>query len=92
VNRSLSLKRFWPANNSLSPPDSRKKYAGMPLSPTEFMWRLSFIVGALHHTLATMHYMDDLTRGLCRGDHAEQATAHFVRFAVNTIRAPEIRE
>jgi len=62
------------------------------VSPTEFMWRLSFIVGALHHTLATMHYMDDLTRGLCRGDHAEQATAHFVRFAVNTIRAPEIRE
>lgn len=38
------------------------------LSPEEFLWRYSMIVGAAHHSLATMHRMKGLTRGICR-DH-----------------------
>lgn len=60
------------------------------MSVSEFMWRLSFLNGALHHTLATMHCMQILTQGLCKNNDVEQTTAHFVQFAVNTIRAPAI--
>ena len=56
------------------------------MSASEFMWRLSFVIGAFHHTLATMHYMNDLTRGLCQNNDIEQAKAQFVQFAVNTIQ------
>jgi AcrR family transcriptional regulator len=55
-------------------------------SAAEFMWRLSFVIGALHHTLATMHSMSELTRGLCPNNDVEQTTAHFVQFAVDTIQ------
>jgi len=58
------------------------------ISASEFMWRLSFVVGALHHTLATMHRMEEMTQGLCKNNDAGQTTAHFVQFAVNTIHAP----
>ena len=58
------------------------------LTPEEFLWRLSFIVGALHHTLATMHGMKELTRGICRSDDYEGAQRRFIRFAVATLTAP----
>ena len=36
------------------------------LTPEYFLWRLSFLIGAMHHALATLHRMKDLTRGICR--------------------------
>lgn len=58
------------------------------LTPEDFLWRLSFVVGAMHHTLATMHRMKDLTRGICRNDDHEGALRRFVQFAVPTFTAP----
>jgi AcrR family transcriptional regulator len=55
------------------------------LQPTEFIWRLNFVVGAMHHTLATIHQMTALTRGLCRNSDFESALRHFTQFAVNTF-------
>lgn len=55
------------------------------LTAEEFMWRLNFVVGALHHTLATMHRMKELTHGLCRENDAEEAIRHFVHFAIATV-------
>lgn len=58
------------------------------ISASEFMWRLNFVVGALHHTLTSMHRMEAMTRGLCKNNDVGQTTTHFVQFAVNTIRGP----
>lgn len=58
------------------------------LNPQEFMWRLSFVVGAMHHTLATLHQMKALTRGLCQNGDSAGAFRHFTHFAVNALTAP----
>lgn len=58
------------------------------LTPEEFMWRLSFVVGAMQHTLGTLHQMGELTRGICRSDDYEGALSRFVRFAVGVFTAP----
>lgn len=58
------------------------------LSAEEFMWRLNFVVGAMHHTLATMHRMKDLTKGLCRDNDPAEAMRHFSQFAVSTLTSP----
>lgn len=58
------------------------------LSPEDFLWRLSFVVGAMHHTLATMHRMKVLTRGICRDDDFEGALERFVSFAVVCLQSP----
>jgi AcrR family transcriptional regulator len=47
------------------------------LSPEEFLWRFSFVVGALHHALATLHQMKALTRGICRDHDHVVALRHF---------------
>jgi AcrR family transcriptional regulator len=60
------------------------------LSPEEFMWRLSFVVGAMQHTLATLHQMSALTRGLCRDDDYEGALLRFVHFAAATFMTPAV--
>lgn len=62
---------------------------GLPqLPPDEFMWRLSFVIGSLHHTLSTLHRMGELSRGICRsGDH-EGALRRFLDFAVAGLTAP----
>ena len=59
------------------------------LSPEEFLWRFSFVVGALQHTLATLHQMKKLTQGICRDD-AEIAQQRFVQFA-GDVFAPASR-
>lgn len=56
------------------------------MSTAEFMWRLSFLVGSLHHMLATLHCMSELTSGLCPSHDVDQATKHFVQFALDTIQ------
>lgn len=58
------------------------------LTPEEYLWRLSFVVGALQHTLGTMHQMADLTRGICRNDDYEDTIGRFVRFAAGVFTAP----
>jgi AcrR family transcriptional regulator len=61
------------------------------LQPAEFMWRLNFVIGAMHHTLATLHQMTTLTRGLCQNDDYEGALRHFTQFAVDTFTTPPRR-
>lgn len=58
------------------------------LSPEEFVWRLSFIMGALHHTLATLHHMKERTQGICRNDDRDGALRRFVHFASAAIATP----
>ena len=60
------------------------------LTPEDFLWRLGFVVGALHHTLATMHTMKELTRGICRSDDYAGAQRRFIQFAVGTFTAPAV--
>jgi AcrR family transcriptional regulator len=55
------------------------------LSPEEFLWHFSFVVGALHHALATMHTMKTLTRGICRDHDSTTALSHYIQFAVATF-------
>jgi AcrR family transcriptional regulator len=54
------------------------------LSPEEFLWRFSFVVGALQHTLATLHQIKKMTQGICRDD-AAVAQARFQQFAQDTF-------
>ncbi len=62
------------------------------LSPEEFMWRLSFVVGAMQHTLSTLHQMSALTRGLCRNDDYDGALNRFNNFAVGVFMTPALPE
>ena len=57
------------------------------LSPEEFLWRLGFVIGAMHHTLATMHCMKDLTHGICRNHDHAGAGPRFIHFAAMTLSA-----
>lgn len=58
------------------------------LTPEEYLWRFSFVVGAMHHTLATLHCMKERTRGVCRDDDPTGALQRFIPFAVATFTAP----
>ncbi len=58
------------------------------LPPDEYLWRLSFIVGALHHTLATLHRMKELTRGICQSNDHERALCRLIQFSIGTLTAP----
>lgn len=64
-----------------------RRHAGH-LTPEEFMWRLSFVVGAMQHTLATIHEMSALTRGLCRDHDYEGALRRFIVSAEAVFSAP----
>ncbi|HTL69118.1 MAG TPA: TetR family transcriptional regulator [Lacunisphaera sp.] len=57
------------------------------LAPADFMWRFSLIVGALHHSLATLHEMKALTRGLCADNDFETALDAFVAVGERTLGA-----
>jgi AcrR family transcriptional regulator len=58
------------------------------LPPDEFLWRLSFVVGALLHALATLHRMKFLTRGICRDHDHAAALPRFVQFATSVFERP----
>lgn len=60
------------------------------LSPEDFLWRLNFVIGALHHTLATMHNMKDMTRGICQNDDHEGALRRFLHFASAALVSPAV--
>ncbi len=59
------------------------------LSPDEFMWRFSFVLGALHHTLATLPRMEKLTDGICRNNSQQNVMKRFVDFSVAAFLAPK---
>jgi AcrR family transcriptional regulator len=55
------------------------------LTPEDFLWRFSFVIGALQHTLATLHRMKNLTRGICRDNDHAAALPRFVQFATGVF-------
>ena len=55
------------------------------LTPEDFLWRFSFVVGALQHTLATLHRMKSLTRGICLDNDHAAALPRFVHFATGVF-------
>ncbi len=60
------------------------------LAPDDFVWRMSFIVGAMQHTLGTLHQMHALTRGICADNDYEGALARFVEAAEAVLKAPPL--
>lgn len=61
----------------------RRHTPGLP--PGDFLWRLSFVVGALHHVVMTLPDMPLHTSGICRADDGEAALANFTVFAVKAL-------
>jgi AcrR family transcriptional regulator len=57
------------------------------LPPADFLWHYSFVVGALHHTAATLHDMNALTRGICTDEDSSVALRNFRVWAAETFRA-----
>jgi AcrR family transcriptional regulator len=55
------------------------------LTPEDFLWRFSFVIGALQHALATLHRMKGLTRGICRDNDHAAALPRFVQFAAGVF-------
>jgi AcrR family transcriptional regulator len=55
------------------------------ITPPDFLWRFSLIVGALHHAVATLHDMRTLTNGICRDDDAAGALRNFSQIAVQAF-------
>lgn len=55
------------------------------LSPQDFVWRYSFVVGAMHHAMATLHDMKARTNGVCRSDDAEGALRNHIVFAAQAF-------
>lgn len=66
----------------------RRHLPGLPAA--EFLWRFSFVVGALHHSLATLHHMRDLTRGICADHDTDSALASYLRFAENALKQASV--
>lgn len=67
-----------------------RRYA-IHLTPEDFMWRFSFVLGALHHALATLPQMTALTKGICRSDDHEGALARFIAHATAAFAAEPTR-
>ncbi len=57
------------------------------LPPADFVWRLNFVIGALHHTLATLPDLPQHTSGLCRADDCAGALRNFSDFASKAFTA-----
>lgn len=55
------------------------------LSPPDFLWRFSLVIGAMHHAMATLHDMKALTNGLCPNDDSAGALRNFTAFAVRAL-------
>lgn len=57
------------------------------LSPADFLWRLNFVVGAMQHTLASMHHMKELTQGICQHHDHAAALSGFVHLATRAFES-----
>lgn len=55
------------------------------VSPKDFVWRYTHVVGALHHTLATLHDMTARTNGVCGDGDAEGALKNFIVVGVQVF-------
>lgn len=55
------------------------------LPPADFIWRLSFVIGALHHALTTLPDMALHTGGLCQAGDCAAALKNFSDFAVKAF-------
>ena len=55
------------------------------LPPADFIWRYSFVVGALHHAAATLHDMKSRTNGFCANNDCTAALRNFCHFAIAAI-------
>jgi AcrR family transcriptional regulator len=55
------------------------------LPPADFVWRLSFVTGALHHAVVTLPNIALHTRGLCPAGDCAGALRNFVDFAAKTF-------
>ena len=62
----------------------------LAVPPSDFIWRYSFLIGALHHTAATLHDMKSLTNGFCANDDAESALRNFRQFALAALRTNDL--
>lgn len=61
----------------------RRHAPGWP--PSDFLWRLSFVIGALHHALVTLPDMPAHTSGLCRADDCAGTLRNFIDFSVKAL-------
>ncbi len=55
------------------------------LSPPDFLWRFTLVVGTMHHAMATLHDMKTLTQGICRNGDSEGALKNFIALAARTF-------
>ena len=55
------------------------------LPPADFIWRLSFVIGALHHALTTLPDMALHTGGLCQAGDCAAALKNFSDFSVKAF-------
>lgn len=61
----------------------RRHQAALP--PANFIWRLSFVIGALHHALTTLPDMALHTDGLCQAGDCATALKDFSDFSVKAF-------
>lgn len=61
------------------------------LPPADFIWRYSFLVGALHHAAATLHGMRPLTNGFCANDDTGNSLRNFRLFATAALTGHDSR-
>lgn len=61
------------------------------IPPEDFLWRLSFVVGAMFHSLASLHRMKALTRGICRDNDHAAVLPRFVEFATDVFSQAPVR-
>lgn len=57
----------------------RRHHPALP--PADFVWRLNFLIGALHHTLVILPDLPQHTGGLCRADDCAGALKNFSDYA-----------
>lgn len=55
------------------------------LAPQDFVWRYSFVVGAMHHAMATLHDIKARTNGVCRNGDSEGALRNYLAFAAQAF-------
>ncbi len=57
------------------------------LPPADFVWRLNFLIGALHHTLVILPDLPQHTGGLCRAEDCAAALRNFSDYASKVFAA-----
>lgn len=62
------------------------------MAPAEFLWQLSFVVGALHHAAAALHDMKARTSGICANNDSTAALEKFCEFAAAIFAANSFRK